>query len=124
AAERIMLFYIDGLRQLIRRRKIESSTAAKTALEEEAHKSNDMLLQQRLYDLIASQMATIDEAKAQSDFAFKVIEPPFVADKPYKPKPTLYSAVALVLMPIFLVVLIRLREFAIITRQEARLRNQ
>jgi uncharacterized protein involved in exopolysaccharide biosynthesis len=123
-ARRILSFYIDGLRELLRRNVIDSAANAQKALNEDVAHTSDPIVRQRLYDLIAAQLRRDDEAKAQSDFAFKVIESPVVPDKPHHPRPLLYSAIAAALMPILLLSFLRLDSFIRQIRREARLHRR
>ena len=55
-AERILGFYIDDLREKLRYRQVRDATAAVASLQEEAKASSDALLQNQLYELIATQI--------------------------------------------------------------------
>ncbi len=123
-ARLILGFYIDGLRELLRRNVIDSAANARKALNEDVTHTSDPIVRERLYDLIAAQLRRDDEAKAQSDFAFKVIELPVVPDKPHRPRPLLYSAVAAALMPILLLSFLRFDKFIQEIRREARLHKR
>jgi len=84
-AERILGFYIDDLREKLRNRQVRDATAAVASLQEEAKASSDALLQNQLYELIATQIQRQKLAQVQADFAFIKLEPPTSEDRPYKP---------------------------------------
>jgi capsular polysaccharide biosynthesis protein len=93
-ARMVLDFYIDDLREKLRLREIRKAALAIESLKEQAAQTSDALLQQDLYSLLAKQVQKQQLAKVQADFAFTVIDPPVVPDKPYKPKVILSSAVA------------------------------
>ncbi len=84
-AERILGFYIDDLREKLRYRQVRDATAAVASLQEEAKASSDALLQNQLYELIATQIQRQKLAQVQADFAFIKLEPPTSEDRPYRP---------------------------------------
>lgn len=86
AAQRILGLYIDSLREKLRRHEIQSSAEAAASLEEEAQKTSDTLLQTHLYELTAQQLEREKLAQVQADFAFMVVEPPIVPDRPFRPR--------------------------------------
>jgi len=57
-------------------------------LEEQLGKTGDVILQQRIYNLIANQIETTMMAEVKENFAFKVLDPPLTPDKKSKPKRT------------------------------------
>ncbi len=93
-ARMVLKFYIDDLREKLRLHEIRKAALAIESLKEQAAQTNDSLLQQDLYSLLAKQVQKQQLAKVQADFAFTVIDPPVVPDKPHRPKVMLSSAVA------------------------------
>ncbi len=85
-AQRVLGFYLDSLRDKLRNEEVQAGASAAASLEEEVRKSSDALLQTQLYELMARQIQREKIAAVQSDFAFKVVEPPVVPDNYFEPK--------------------------------------
>ncbi len=85
-AQRVLGYYLDSLRDKLRNEEVQAGASAAASLEEEVRKSSDALLQTQLYELMARQIQREKIAEVQSDFAFKVIEPPVVPDNYFSPK--------------------------------------
>ena len=85
-AQRVLGFYLDSLRDKLRNEEVQAGASAAASLEEEVRKTSDALLQTQLYELMARQIQREKLAQVQSDFAFKVIEPPVVPDNYYSPQ--------------------------------------
>jgi hypothetical protein len=92
-SQRILGFYIDDLRERLRRRETQDSAAAVESLQEEVKATPDPMLQAQLYQLVAAQIQKQKTAQVEADFAFRVIEPPTAPDWPAKPTVALYAAV-------------------------------
>lgn len=93
-AQRVLLYYVDDLRDLLRRRAIEDASVAIKSMLAEAGATPDTLLQTQLYELIARQMQQRKLAEVEADFAFRVLDPPAASDKPYRPQVPLDCALA------------------------------
>jgi len=85
-AQRVLGFYLDSLRDKLRNEEVQAGASAAASLEEEVRKTSDALLQTQLYELMARQIQREKIAQVQSDFAFKVVEPPVVPDNYFEPK--------------------------------------
>jgi len=85
-ARRILEYYIDDLRDKLRTREVQNAALAVASLREEVNRTSDSLLQGQIYELVASQLQRQKLAQVQADFAFTVIEPPVVPDRPYRPQ--------------------------------------
>ena len=85
-AQRVLGYYLDSLRDKLRNEEVQAGASAAASLEEEVRKSSDALLQTQLYELMARQIQREKIAAVQSDFAFKVVEPPVVPDNYFEPK--------------------------------------
>ncbi len=85
-AQRVLGFYLDSLRDKLRNEEVQAGASAAASLEEEVRKTSDALLQTQLYELMARQIQREKLAQVQSDFAFKVVEPPVVPDNYFAPK--------------------------------------
>ncbi len=68
---------------------------------------------------MAEQIQQEKTAQAEADFAFAVLEPPFVAQAVYKPDAMLQSLVALVLTPLFCFIAILLYQRVYVPIREA-----
>jgi hypothetical protein len=84
-AQRVLGYYLDSLRDKLRNEEVEAGASAAASLEEEVRKTSDALLQTQLYELMARQIQREKIAQVQSDFAFKVVEPPVVPDNYFAP---------------------------------------
>jgi hypothetical protein len=85
-AQRVLGFYLDSLRDKLRNEEVQAGASAAASLQEEVRQSSDALLQTQLYELMARQIQREKIAEVQSDFAFKVVEPPVVPDNYFAPK--------------------------------------
>jgi len=101
-AQRVLGFYLDSLRDKLRNEEVQAGASAAASLQEEVRQSSDALLQTQLYELMARQIQREKVAEVQSDFAFKVVEPPVVPDNYFAPKArqnaTLASSITFVLV--------------------------
>ncbi len=100
-AQRILNYYIDDLRDQLRRREVQDATTAIASLKTEARAASDYLLQTQLYELIARQMQQLELAQVQADFAFTVLEPPIAPRRAYRPSIPLNCSLAAILGAIF-----------------------
>jgi hypothetical protein len=83
--EKILSYYIDDLRDLLRAREVSGASSAIDSLKDEANSTPDSLLRSQLYDLVAKQVQRKKIAQVEADFAFRVLDPPAASDKPYRP---------------------------------------
>lgn len=96
-ARQILGYYLEALRNQLRRDEIESASAAIAALQAEVEKISDSMLREQLYDLLAKQIQRQRLAEIQTDFWFGVIQTPVVPDKPVKPTKLIDAMIAAVL---------------------------
>lgn len=85
-AQRVLGYYLDSLRDKLRNEEVQAGASAAASLQDEVRKTSDAVLQAQLYELMARQIQREKIAQVQSDFAFKVVEPPVVPDNYYAPK--------------------------------------
>ena len=112
---------LSTLKNRMTKEAIEIAKKRKNILENELDKTQDPTIQQKLYSLIAKQEETMVMAKVSEDFAFKVIDPPQIPIKKYKPKRKLIVIVAFItsiILSIFLVFFIEFIKDAKRRRQE------
>ncbi|RME28514.1 MAG: hypothetical protein D6800_03775 [Candidatus Zixiibacteriota bacterium] len=88
--------YVAKANEEIRARTIREAEAAVTYLKAEADRTNDMQLKNAIFDLIQSQMQRIATAKARPEYAFRVIDPAVVPEKPSRPRRILAIFLALI----------------------------
>jgi hypothetical protein len=93
-ARDILELYIDSLRERLRGREMQSAAAARESLQDEARTTDDVLLQQKLYEVIVRQVERQKLAQVEADFAFIVIDPPAVGDRPFTPRVALDCGLA------------------------------
>jgi hypothetical protein len=98
-ARSILVSYIRRLRNQIRAQVVRDTTAALRSLEEEVAKTPDPLLRDQIYLLIAVQMQQVGTAEANANFAFTVLEPPYVPPYSSAPWVIIDSLAAAVLIP-------------------------
>jgi len=55
-------------------------------LEKQLLETNDPIVQQKIYNLIADKIETVMMAEVKESFAFKVLDPPMTPDKKANPK--------------------------------------
>jgi hypothetical protein len=103
-ANKILNYYIDDLRVLLRRHAVEVAAIAVNSLNDQIGKTSDALLQQQLDQLVAQQLQAELTAEMQADFAFTVDDPPSTPELPDSPWFYLDPLVAALLTP-FLAVL-------------------
>jgi hypothetical protein len=96
-AQRVLGYYVDGLREKLRQREIDDSSAAVATLQEEVRATSDTLLAQNLYELMAKQLQRKKLAQVQADFAFTVLEAPIASPRAFYPRPLFTSIIAAVL---------------------------
>jgi hypothetical protein len=127
-AQKILGYYLDDLRDKLRNEEVQAAASAADSLQEEVRKTSDALLQTQLYELMARQVQREKIAQVQSDFAFKMVEPPVVPDNYYAPKArhnaTLASSITLVLVCVWILAADFIRraktQFAAINRGDDR----
>ena len=85
---------IDRLRQVLEKRQAKESAAAFEAIQAATEALSDPILKSRLYELLAAQIETGSIASAQSDYIFRVLEPPIAPPEIYSPKTVLDTLAA------------------------------
>ena len=85
-AQRVLGYYLDSLSDKLRNEEVQAGASAAASLQDEVRKTSDALLQTQLYELMARQIQREKLAQVQSDFAFKVVEPPVVPDNYFAPQ--------------------------------------
>lgn len=91
-AQSILAYYVTGLSDFLRQKTLADAIAQRKQLYEQLSKTDDPLLQNKLYELIARQIEKESLAKVQKNYSFEVIDPPFLPIRKYKPQRTLIVA--------------------------------
>lgn len=84
-AQKILEWEIKDLRRILRAREVRNAAAAASSLEQQVRNVSDALLARQLYELIARQIQREKIAEVQADFAFEVLQPAVVPDRPALP---------------------------------------
>ena len=111
-ANRILGYYIDDLRDLLRQREIDGAAAAIESLKAEAGSTADAVLRTELYQLEAKQVQRKKMAQVEADFAFRLLDPPAASDEPYSPRPALDSVAVALLTVILMSLVVAVRNAA------------
>jgi hypothetical protein len=120
-AEQVLGDYVETLRNQLRDQAVSSTTVAIQSLEEEADRSSDMLLRDKLYQLITGQIEDQKRAQMDANYAFRVIEPPITSPEKYYPSVRGYCLLALFITPVAMIVLIFAHAFYLRFSQMLRL---
>jgi len=99
-AERILNLYINALRERLRTRFVQAASAAVTSLQQQIDVTSDALLVPQLDQLLAQQLQQLGTAKVQADFAFILIDPPAVPERPQAPLPLIDALLVGILTPL------------------------
>ena len=111
-ANRILGYYIDDLRDLLRQREIDGAAAAIESLKAEAGSTADAVLRTELYQLEAKQVQRKKMAQVEADFAFRLLDAPAASDEPYSPRPALDSVAVALLTVILMSLVVAVRNAA------------
>jgi hypothetical protein len=93
-AERVLGYYVDDFRELLRQRQHRDVKTAVKSMEAEAARTADTTLQQALYQFVANQIQRETLSEVESDFAFTIIEPPAASDQKVWPPTAVLCLVA------------------------------
>ncbi|MBV8362316.1 MAG: hypothetical protein JO189_30930 [Deltaproteobacteria bacterium] len=123
-AERVLGYYVDTLRSQLRNQTVGGATVAIQSLEEEATRTQDVLLKSELYQLIAEQIEDQKRAQMDADYSFRVIEPPIAPPEKYFPSVAQFCLLALLLTPIVMIAGLFTHAFVVKTLQTLRMLEQ
>ena len=85
-AARIANYYIITLNDYMSSEARRTANINKEYLEKQLRETNDNIIQQKIYNLIADKIETTMMAEVKENFAFKVLDPPMSPDMKSKPK--------------------------------------
>jgi hypothetical protein len=118
-ATKILGFYIDDLREKLRKRTIDNTGAAVRSLQEALEQTPDPLVQQQLALIIAQEIQQEKTAQAEADFAFSVTDAPFVPRDTFQPNVLLVCLVAGLVVPFLALVWLELYANVVLPFREA-----
>lgn len=78
--------YIDAMNNRLKSETISNAKNAIESMEKQLVNVNDVLLKEKIYNMMVSQIGNIALAESQKYLNFKLIDPPKVPDKKIKPK--------------------------------------
>jgi uncharacterized protein involved in exopolysaccharide biosynthesis len=85
-AARIANYYIITLNDYMSSEARRTANINKEYLEKQLRETNDNIIQQKIYNLIADKIETMMMTEVKEGFAFKVLDPPMAPDKKSKPQ--------------------------------------
>ena len=104
-AAKIVNYFIITLNDYMSSEANRVAKINKEYLEKQLPETNDNLIREKIYNLIASKIETIVMSEVKENFAFKVLDPPMAPDKKSKPKRVQMVIVAFI-MSLFLAVFV------------------
>jgi hypothetical protein len=93
-ARRILEFYVEALRDQLRSEELEEAKVAYVSLQEALARTSDSLLRTELSEFVAQQVERGSLAQAESNFAFVVVDSPYVPDAPAGPSARRFGMLA------------------------------
>ncbi len=117
-ARHVLQLYIDRLRDYLRSHDVVYDKDAANSLEEAAASASDPMLRDDLYQLAAMQVQKTKTAEANADFAFSVIEEPYVPPVPSRPWVILDTLFATIAVPLFIFAGLVIRDWIPRLKQE------
>jgi uncharacterized protein involved in exopolysaccharide biosynthesis len=110
-AARIANYYIITLNDYMSSEARRTANINKEYLEKQLRKTNDNIIQQKIYNLIADKIETMMMTEVNEGFAFKVLDPPMVPDMKSKPKRAQMIVVAFMVSLFLGVFVVLFREY-------------
>jgi len=110
-AARIVDYFIITLNEHMSSEAKRVALVNREYLEKQLLETNDPIVQQKIYNLIADKIETVMMAEVKESFAFKVLDPPMAPDKKSKPKRAQMAVVALIVSLFMGVFVVLLREY-------------
>ena len=95
-ASNILIYYIEGMSNYMRRNALETARAQQEHLSQEMARTSDPILRTKLAEMLADQIQKESLAKVQKYYGFSVIDPPFVPEKKIKPKRAVICALTVI----------------------------
>lgn len=108
---RIVNYFVIALNEHMSGEAKRIANINKEYLEKQLRESNDPLIQQKIYNLIAEKIETIMMAEVKEGFAFKTLDPPMAPDKKSKPKRALIVILAFIVSLFFAIFTVLLKDY-------------
>jgi uncharacterized protein involved in exopolysaccharide biosynthesis len=109
-AAQIAHYYLTALNDHMSEEAKRISAVNKAYLEQQLQETQDSLVRQKIYNLIAEKIETMMMAEVKENFAYKILDPPMAPDKKSKPKRTLMVFVAFLVSAFLAVFVVLCRE--------------
>lgn len=87
-AQQIVSYYLTELSETLRGEVLEEAAENKRFMREQINQTNDILLKEKLYTMLASEIEKETFARAQTYYSFIVLDPPIVPDRNKKVAPS------------------------------------
>ena len=87
-------FYIEALRDQLRQVELAEAKVAYTSLQAAMTTTSDSLLRTELSEFVAQQIERASLAQAESNFAFEIVDSPYVPDAPAGPSARRFAMIA------------------------------
>lgn len=84
-ARNLVLYYITELSEMLRQEVMENAGENIRFFNQQLNQTDDHLLREKIYTMLANEIETETFAKAQKHYGFSVIDPPMVSKKRTKP---------------------------------------
>jgi len=110
-AAKIVNYFVVTLNEHMSAEAKRVAVVNKEYLEKQLLATNDSLVQQKIYNLIAEKIETMMMAEVKEGFAFKVLDPPMTPDEKSKPKRALMTAVTFIVSLFLGVFVVLFREY-------------
>lgn len=110
-AARIANYFIASLNDHMSSEAKRAAITNREYLEKQLRETNDLIVQQKIYNLIAEKIETMMMAEVKEGFAFKVLDPPMAPDQKSKPKRAQMVFVAFIVSLFFAVFVVFFREY-------------
>jgi uncharacterized protein involved in exopolysaccharide biosynthesis len=110
-AARIANYFIASLNDLMSSEAKRAAITNREYLEKQLLETNDVIVQQKIYNLIAEKIETMMMAEVKEGFAFKVLDPPMAPDQKSKPKRAQMVLVAFMVSLFLAVFVVFFREY-------------
>jgi uncharacterized protein involved in exopolysaccharide biosynthesis len=110
-AARIANYFVAALNDHISSEAKRIAIINREYLEKQLRETNDNLMQQKIYNLIADKIETTMMAEVKENFAFKVLDPPMAPDQKSKPKRAQMVVVAFIVSLFLGVFVVLFREY-------------
>jgi uncharacterized protein involved in exopolysaccharide biosynthesis len=86
-AKKIVEYYVKELSETLRAEVLHDANENKRFFREQLDRTSDVLLQEKIYNLLAKEIEKETFAKAQKYYSFQVVDPPIVPDPDKKVAP-------------------------------------